>query len=198
MKEAGVFRTKLFGGFNKKDVFEYFDILKTQINDNNSDIIEKSALQEEKLAENEAEIAELKKKLADKEKENEELIKKLGESNNNAEKISELEDRNFSLKADLNEVTSKLWEKNKYKSHCDELTRKIIKIESELLIKDSKIKKIQSDYDELLERVNNLPAVNDDLILNAKEAITSLAHTLGGMNVLIEAVEELKAEKNKD
>lgn len=198
MKEAGVFRTKLFGGFNKKDVFEYFDILKTQINDNNSDIIEKSALQEEKLAENEAEIAELKKKLADKEKENEELIKKLGESNNNAEKISELEDRNFSLKADLNEVTSKLWEKNKYKSHCDELTRKIIKIESELLIKDSKIKKIQSDYDELLERVNNLPAVNDDLILNAKEAITSLAHTLGGMNVLIEAVEKLKAEKNKD
>lgn len=193
MKEAGVFRTKLFGGFNKKDVFEYFDILKTQINDNNSDIIEKSALQEEKLAETEAELAELKKKLADKEKENEELIKKLGESNNNAEKISELEDRNFSLKADLNEVTSKLWEENKYKSHCDELTRKIIKIESELLIKDSKIKKVQSDYDELLERVNNLPAVNDDLILNAKEAITSLAHTLGGMNVLIEAVEELQS-----
>ena len=27
MKEQGLFRTKLFGGFNKKDVFEYFEVL---------------------------------------------------------------------------------------------------------------------------------------------------------------------------
>lgn len=195
MKEAGVFRTKLFGGFNKKDVFEYFDILKNEVNDNNSQIIEENASQAERLAEIEKELAELKSRLEEKEKENEQLLKKLEESNDHAEKITELEGRNSSLKADLSEVTAKLWEKNKYKSHCDELTRKLIKAESELLIKESKIYKLQSQYNELKEKIDTLPEVDDSLILNAKDAITSLAHTLGGMNVLSEAVNQLK---NKD
>lgn len=198
MKEAGVFRTKLFGGFNKKDVFEYFDILKNEVNDNNSQIIEENASQAERLAEIEKELAELKSRLEEKEKENEQLLKKLEKSNDHAEKITELEGRNSSLKADLSEVTAKLWEKNKYKSHCDELTRKLIKAESELLIKESKIYKLQSQYNELKEKIDALPEVDDSLILNAKDAITSLAHTLGGMNVLSEAVNQLKNKDSQD
>lgn len=198
MKEAGVFRTKLFGGFNKKDVFEYFDILKSEVNDNNSQIIEENASQAERIAEIEKEMTKLKEKLAEKERENEQLIKKLEESSDNAEKISELEGRNSSLKADLSEVTAKLWEKNKYKSHCDELTRKLIKAESELLIKESKIYKLESRYNELKEKIEKLPLVDDSMILNAKDAITSLAHTLGGMNVLSEAVAQLKDKDSQD
>lgn len=198
MKEAGVFRTKLFGGFNKKDVFEYFNILKTQINDNNSELIEQNSLLSEKNAELEEQLAQLKEKFAVTEKENLELTKKIDETDTNAEKISELEGRNSSLKADLSEVTAKLWEKNKYKSHCDELTRKLIKAESELLIKESKIYKLESSYNELKEKIEKLPEVDDSLILNAKDAITSLAHTLGGMNVLSEAVAQLKDKDSQD
>ena len=47
-QEKGMFRTKLFGGFNKKDVFEYYESLKEQLKDENSDVAEENkALQEE-------------------------------------------------------------------------------------------------------------------------------------------------------
>ena len=41
-QEKGMFRTKLFGGFNKKDVFEYYESLKEQLKDENSDVAEEN------------------------------------------------------------------------------------------------------------------------------------------------------------
>ena len=167
MREEGLFRTKIFGGFNKKDVFEYFDTLKSQIQDENSDLIEKSSKQTEEIEQDK-------------------------------QKISELESKNSSLTAELFKVNSQLIEENKYKSHCNELSRKIIKIESEMLVKDSKIKKMQDDFQNLITKLKELPELDEDMMINAKDSITTLAQILGSANILIEAVTDLKKEINKD
>lgn len=198
MKEKGMFRTKVFGGFNKKDVFEYFDSLKTQIQDENSDLIEKSSKQTEEIEKYKAKIQELEAK-----------IKKLQDSSNDLEqenkaikqdnlKIAKLENENSSLNDEVSKLNSQLVEENKYKSHCNELSRKIIKIESEMLIKDSKIKKLQSDYQALATKIKELPELDQNTMPNAKESLTSLAQILGGTNVLIDSVESLKKEIKED
>ena len=198
MKEKGMFRTKVFGGFNKKDVFEYFDSLKTQIHDENSDLIEKSSKQTEEIEKYKAKIQELEakiKKLQDSSDDLEQENKAIKQDNL---KIAKLENENSSLNDEVSKLNSQLVEENKYKSHCNELSRKIIKIESEMLIKDSKIKKLQSDYQALATKIKELPELDQNTMPNAKESLTSLAQILGGTNVLIESVESLKKEIKED
>lgn len=198
MKEKGMFRTKVFGGFNKKDVFEYFDSLKTQIHDENSDLIEKSSKQTEEIEKYRAKIQELEakiKKLQDSSDDLEQENKAIKQDNL---KIAKLENENSSLNDEVSKLNSQLVEENKYKSHCNELSRKIIKIESEMLIKDSKIKKLQSDYQALATKIKELPELDQNTMPNAKESLTSLAQILGGTNVLIDSVESLKKEIKED
>ncbi len=198
MKEKGMFRTKVFGGFNKKDVFEYFDSLKTQIQDENSDLIEKSSKQTEEIEKYKAKIQELEakiKKLQDSSDDLEQENKAIKQDNL---KIAKLENENSSLNDEVSKLNSQLVEENKYKSHCNELSRKIIKIESEMLIKDSKIKKLQSDYQALATKIKELPELDQNTMPNAKESLTSLAQILGGTNVLIDSVESLKKEIKED
>ncbi len=198
MKEKGMFRTKVFGGFNKKDVFEYFDSLKTQIHDENSDLIEKSSKQTEEIEKYKAKIQELEakiKKLQDSSDDLEQENKAIKQDNL---KIAKLENENSSLNDEVSKLNSQLVEENKYKSHCNELSRKIIKIESEMLIKDSKIKKLQSDYQALATKIKELPELDQNTMPNAKESLTSLAQILGGTNVLIDSVESLKKEIKED
>ncbi|MBQ7129106.1 MAG: hypothetical protein IJO19_03865 [Clostridia bacterium] len=205
MREEGLFRTKIFGGFNKKDVFEYFDTLKSQIQDENSDLIEKSSKQTEEIEQDKQKISELESKVnilqknaEDLEQENKKLLETIEEIKQNNLKISELESKNSSLTAELFKVNSQLIEENKYKSHCNELSRKIIKIESEMLVKDSKIKKMQDDFQNLITKLKELPELDEDMMINAKDSITTLAQILGSANILIEAVTDLKKEINKD
>ena len=198
MKEKGMFRTKVFGGYNKKDVFEYFDSLKTQIHDENSDLIEKSSKQTEEIEKYKAKIQELEakiKKLQDSSDDLEQENKAIKQDNL---KIAKLENENSSLNDEVSKLNSQLVEENKYKSHCNELSRKIIKIESEMLIKDSKIKKLQSDYQALATKIKELPELDQNTMPNAKESLTSLAQILGGTNVLIDSVESLKKEIKED
>ena len=62
MSDQGVFRTKIFGGFNKKDVLNYFEQLKSEIGAENDDIAKENEQLKAELDEKSKKISELLEK----------------------------------------------------------------------------------------------------------------------------------------
>lgn len=164
MKEKGVFRTKLFGGFNKKDVLEYFDELQKAKDQKgqeavveNESLKEQMALKTDKINELLDKVEQLNKKIADLEKENAELVVENNKNNN--------------LESALFEANKALAQSEDYKIRFEEVTRKVLKIKSDLIVKESDFKKLESKYNALKTEVDMLPSIDEKSLFEAKDAI---------------------------
>ncbi len=179
MKEQGLFRTKLFGGFNKKDVFEYFEVLKSQVADESSEIVSQNTDLKEQIAKKDEQIKALKKEL--------EVQTDMSKKAQNCEaEISSLQAKNNELQDSLDEMLG-------YKSRCDELSRKVLKIESELMLSQTKAKKLENSYSRLKAQVDAIPDLPENTYESAKEAIGTISSALCELNRLRQAIEKAKS-----
>ncbi|MBQ2677099.1 MAG: hypothetical protein IJF54_06855 [Clostridia bacterium] len=103
MANSGIFRTSIFGGFNKNDVLKYFD-----------DIKRDSAEELEQL------------KVT-----NNELMCKIDELEQQAEGMRSASEENAALKSQLEELTEKLKAADAHKSRAEQLMRAVVRTESE-------------------------------------------------------------------
>ena len=179
MKEQGLFRTKLFGGFNKKDVFEYFEVLKSQVADESSEIVSENAQLKEQLAKKDAQIQSLTSEL--------QMQTDMGKKAQTFEaEVSTLRAKNEELQDALDEMLG-------YKSRCDELSRKVLKIESELMLSATKAKKYENSYSRLKSQVDAIPDLPENTFENAKEALGNLTSSLCELNRMTEVVLKAKS-----
>lgn len=179
MKEQGLFRTKLFGGFNKKDVFEYFEILKSQVADESSEIVSENNSLKEQIKKKDDKILALAKEL--------ELQKELGKKADNFEaEIASLTTKNAELQDTIDELGA-------YKSRCDELSRKVLKIESELMLANTKAKKSENSLSRLKSLVDSIPDVPENSFEDAKDALGTVSNALCELNRLATAIQKAKS-----
>lgn len=194
MKEQGLFRTKVFGGFNKKDVFEYFETLQSQVKDENSDIVEKNKALEEEIEVKNQKISELLDKndvYSDRVVALENKITELSDEN---EILKAANERIKLLEASLIEANKALSESEDYKSRFEELSRKILKMKSEMILKDSQMQKKETKYNALKSAVSSMPEIDENLLLSAKNAIDLLSDLLEVTNKTAEFSKLLKTE----
>lgn len=185
MKEKGVFRTKLFGGFNKKDVLAYFDELQNEKNQKgNEALVENEALKEQmalktdKINELLDKVAELNKKIEGLEKENEELIVENHKNNN--------------LESALFEANRALAQSEDYKTRFEEVTRKVLKIKSDLIVKESDFKKLESKYNALKTEVDMLPSNEEKSIFEVKDALERINQFVNDTQKLNYSINRIK------
>lgn len=185
MSENGVFRTKLFGGFNKKDVLKYFEQLKVEQKDESKDIV----------VENEQLKAEIELK-------NQKISELLGKIDSYSEKNTVLEDKvaqlnaendkNANLESALYEANKALAESEDYKSRFEELSRKILKIKSDLIMKESEYKKLENKFNSLRAEIELLPNTNEMEIIKAKDALEEASRLLSETQKFAYSVDALK------
>lgn len=187
MSENGVFRTKFFGGFNKKDVLNYFEQLKAETSAENSDV----AKENEKLR---AEIEVKNKKI-------EELLNKLDFY---SDKATELEmqvadltisnEKNANLESALFEANKALAESEDFKSRFEELSRKILKIKSDFIMKESEFKKLESKYNALKSEIQLLPSADENVLADAKTSLDKLNGAFSDAQSLNYTISTLKSK----
>lgn len=187
MSEKGVFRTKLFGGFNKKDVLKYFEELKS----------EQTGISQQVVVENEqlkTEISVKEQKVQELLEKNDELSKKNSELEEKVASLSQENDKNANLEAALNEANKALAESEDFKSRFEELSRKILKIKSDLIMKESEYKRLESRYGLLKSEIEMLPIPNDEDIVNAKIALDKANKVLSDAQTLNMSISSMKAK----
>ena len=185
MAEKGVFRTSAFGGFNKKDVLKYFEDLQN----------EKNSANNEALKENET----LKKELAEKSEKISELLNLLDKATEKAEelekKVKALEDeskKNSNLEAALLEANKALEENQDFKSRFEEVSRKVLKIKSDYIIKESEYKKLETKYSALKGAVDLLPKMNESDFTKARESLDEITNVINELQKLNYSIDRIK------
>lgn len=190
MSEQGVFRTKMFGGFNKKDVLDYFETVKLQVKDENAEILQKNQLLENELKTKDKKIEELLDKLNEYSSKNSTLEAKVKELLKETEKHQNLETALF-------EANKALAESEDYKARYDELSRKLLKIKSDLIMKDSQLKKQENQLSALRATVCLMPHLNDEKVIKTKEALAQVAEFVTDAERLATSVNQAK-EKGEE
>jgi len=185
MAEKGVFRTSAFGGFNKKDVLKYFEELQN----------EKNAANTEALKQNEV----LKKELEEKSQKISELLGLLDKTTEKAEaleqKVAALEDeskKNAKLETALFEANKALEENQDFKSRFEEVSRKLLKVKSDYIIKESDYKKLETKYSALKGAVDLLPKMNESDFAKARESLDEIANIINELQKLNYSIDRIK------
>lgn len=185
MSDQGVFRTKIFGGFNKKDVLNYFEQLKSEIGAENDDIAKENEQLKAELDEKSKKISELLEKTdfyIDKVKELEKTVLELSESNK----------KNANLESALFEANRALAQSEDFKSRFEELSRKILKIKSDFIMKESEYKKLENKYNALKSEILLLPNTDEDDLAEVKSALDQINNAMAQAQSLNNTVNALK------
>ena len=179
----GLFRKKMFGGFNKKDVFKFYDDLKKEHNDgvgvlkNDVEALEaENALLKEKIASYEADIASVKEK-----------EEKIAELNAKLESKNEMLD---TAAASLEQMKAVCDDNEQLKLQCSQLENEVATMQRklrntvQLASVKSELEKQKAQNTALKDKIAALPDVDSS---------ASPAQMLGDAARLIEAVEALKS-----
>lgn len=171
MPENGKFRTRLFGGFNKNDVFEYFDRLQLDAQQNNKGLLAKIDKQQLLLDEKEAQIKELKDALL-------ELKTMCEQSAAENEQAQALKGTVQALKDELERKNARQSEESGYKSRCETLSRKLVKCQSELLMVRGELQKEKIRNSKLIGAIREIPLLNSGEFKSRAAALTDIASML--------------------
>ena len=168
-----------------KDVLKYFEELQN----------EKNAANYEALQENET----LKKELEEKSEKISELLSLLDKTSEKAqgleEKIKALEDeseKNAKLEQALLEANKALEENQDFKSRFEELSRKILKIKSDYIIKESEYKKLETKYSALKGAVDLLPKMSESDFASARESLDEITNVINELQKLNYSIDRIK------
>lgn len=185
MAEKGVFRTSAFGGFNKKDVLKYFEELQNEKNNANYEALQEN----EKLK---AELEEKSKKIS-------ELLSLLDKATEKAETLEEkvkvLADeskKNAKLEQALLEANKALEENQDFKSRFEEVSRKLLKVKSDYIIKESDYKKLETKYSALKGAVDLLPKMSESDFASARESLDEITNVINELQKLNYSIDRIK------
>ncbi len=210
-----LFKTSVFGGFKRDDVFAYIE---TMVNDHNSEI---SKLKEE-LKANAAQNIELRQQAEDAQKQAEELKARLLEKEEEAADLQQRVDVYASMEEEYNSNKSRIAELElsaiaraseiEQEALCkarelDEQARSRfnqnqLRIEENKKEIQSEMNKIMSDvslsYNRLISEISSFASRFDDLINNTKVNIEMLTKSTSGITANFDALEQKSRKISPD
>ena len=178
MAEKGVFRTCFMGGFNKKDVLKFFEELQKEKTQESFKALEENV----KLKEKVEELLNAIEAYDQKQKELEQQIEQLTEENN----------KNSELESALFEANKALEENQDFKARFEELSRKILKIKSDYIIKESEYKKLETKYSALKSAVDLLPKMSESDFAKARESLDEITNVINELQKLHYSIDRIK------
>ena len=185
MKEKGAFRTKLFGGFNKKDVLAYFEELQNEKTESNQEaLIENETLKYQMNLKTDK-INELLDKVS-------ELNKRVEELENQNGELKKENEKNAGLESALFEANQVIAQNQDFKSRFEEVSRKVLKIKGDLIVKESEFKKLESKYNALKSDVDMLPQSDDSALFEVKDALEKINQFVNDYQKINYAINNIK------
>lgn len=180
MADSGIFRTSVFGGFNKNDVLKYFD-----------DIKRNSAGEMERLTQTNAElnakVDELEAACVQKDEDIKTVISELTQTESKLEKIKSLADENELLKSQLAEMSAKASQADEYKTRCEQLSYEAARSKSDndtLQAELDKVKSLIKSFEHLdFNALKSEIATAADNKAKLEYELCKMRDTLGSLNV---------------
>lgn len=187
MAEQGVFRTKVFGGFNKKDVFRYFDELQNSSGDEIKLLKEQLKQRDETLQADAEKIKELSDALVELKSQYDSLRQK-------AEQADAVLAENRALHEQLSQLQLEKESDLSYKARCDNLSHKVVKAQSENMLLKTAIEKEKIKNQSLQHAIDEIAKVPTGNLSEKSEVLADLSELIESMLQIKEKIRDAKQQ----